>query len=102
MVLWLYVLYSVYSTRTLFQMGDDITGIKLLNKQYLKSLLLFQLGDAKSELFILVVLLTFSIGATEDLVIENKNLKHVAKCCRLSKGIRLAISVSSHRSLQLH
>lgn len=40
-------------------MGRNITSVKLLNKQYLKSLLLFQLGEPKAELFILMVLFTF-------------------------------------------
>lgn len=58
-------------------MGDDITDIKLLEKQCLKSLLLFSWEMQK--LFILIVLLIFSIWATEDLVTENKNLEQVSQ-----------------------
>lgn len=68
-------------------MGDDITGIKLLQKQYLKSLLLLPWGEAKAELFILIVLLMFSIWAIEDLVTEKENLEQVARCYSLSKGV---------------
>lgn len=68
-------------------MGNDITDIKLLNKQYLKSLL-FQLRDAETELFILIVLLIFSIWVTKDLGTENKNAKPVAIYYSLNKGIR--------------
>ena len=57
-------------------MGDDITGIKLLEKYCLKSLLLFSWEMQK--LFILIVLLIFLIWATEDLVTENKNLEQVS------------------------
>lgn len=57
-------------------MGDDITGIKLLEKQCLKSLLLFSWEMQK--LFILIVLLIFSMWVTEDLVTENKNLEQVS------------------------
>ena len=67
-----------------FKWEMTLLELRYLNRQYLKSLLLFQLRDAKAELF-LIVLLIFSVWVTEDLVAGNKNLKYAARCCSLSK-----------------